>query len=430
VEPNWAHGAKIFVPLVAEDVPEDTMLRHWHVLVYDDDVPRVHQALQIIRCKERPSCKSSQDLQSSADVESVDVDSEEVDVAPEIVVENTIFCVPEPDIFTLRSNYTYSCNDAIPGHINPRSKEHVVEKLKACHKRRDLPGAVQCYSSLRACGAADTYVFTILIDLCGKAAEFEEAETWAQKMFDAGFIPSVVTFNCLIGCCAKAGNVAKANEWFASMHAHGVEPEYPTYKCMILLYVEKEDLDQAISWYGLAASKFPKLDIKTIMMMMSLYGGKALPEKAEECLEDMRRHGHKVTRQAFQGVMSAYANAGDLAGAKHWLRQAKEAGFAPTVVEHTHLLAACGPKPGQTADPDQGRDIFLYQVAKGIEPDRDNLDALSDALGYRPARRLCEELHIHTRAARLEWWPDAHHFMKPPRLAREILGDKFDSSVC
>jgi len=341
--------------------------------------------------------------------------------------------MPEPDYLTLRSKYTYSCNDAIQGHINPRSKEHVVQhhyfKLKACRKRRDLHGAVQCYSSLRACGAVDKYIFTILIDLCGKVGEYEQAETWAHKMFDDGFKPDAVTFNCLIGCCAKAGNVAKANEWFDSMLEQGVEPEYPTYKCMILVYAAHGHLDQAITWYGRAVSRFCKLDTKTFMMMMNLYAGKALPEKAEECFEDMKRRSHEVTREAFQGVISAYANARDLAGAKHWCRLANEAGFAPKVLEYTRLLTACGPKPGQPADSDQGREIFLRQVAKGIAPDRDNLDALDDALGRWPARRLCEELRIHTRAARLEWWPDARHFMKPPRLAGEILGTEFDSGV-
>jgi len=199
--PEWARGAKIFVPLAAEDVPEDTVLRHWHVLVYDDDVPRVHQTLQMFRCKQRPTLKSAHALHSSADVE-----HEEVDVALDCVVENTFVCMPEPDYLTLRSKYTYSCNDAIQGHINPRSKEHVVQhhyfKLKACRKRRDLHGAVQCYSSLRACGAVDKYIFTILIDLCGKVGEYEQAETWAHKMFDDGFKPDAVTFNCLIGCCA------------------------------------------------------------------------------------------------------------------------------------------------------------------------------------------------------------------------------------
>merc|ERR1712226_418103 len=112
---------------------------------------------------------------------------------------------------------------------------------------------------------------------------------------------------------------------------------------------------------------------------------------------------------------------GDLETAKMWCEKAAEAGFAPKVCEYTLLLKACGPKQGQPANPEQGRSIFLDQVASGIAPNRSNLEALAEALGKTACDRLCKELHVHTRAANLTWWPDPRDFSKPMRLARQIL---------
>merc|ERR1711963_681629 len=124
----------------------------------------------------------------------------------------------------------------------------------------------------------------------------------------------------------------------------------------------------------------------------------------------MERIGLSCSRETFSAVISAYANVGDLDQTKAWCKRGEDAGFVPTVAEYTHLLKACGQTQDKPADPVEGKHIFLTQIAKGIAPNNANLQALADALGATASQRLCEELHVHTRACRLNWWPDPRHF--------------------
>lgn len=179
----------------------------------------------------------------------------------DLKVENTFLHVVEPREITPRSNFTRSCNDATPGHTNPRAHmwagcqlESAADKssscgaepeygstlqghmvvMKACQKSRDLVGAVQCYSSLlRQNIVPDAQVFTILIDICAKTGACEEAEMWMCNMIDCSIPPGRVAFNCLINACAKARNGALAEKWLKAMTKRGLEPDLMAYNCLI-----------------------------------------------------------------------------------------------------------------------------------------------------------------------------------------------------
>jgi len=266
------------------------------------------------------------------------------------------------------------------------------------------------------------HILTILIDLCGKTGANEDAERWMEIMIQDGITPSCVTFNCLINGFAVAENPAGAKKWFDAMVKEGIEPELCTYNSMIRAFTSKGCVDQAESWLEEARGAFPWLDVKTYRIMMDFYAREGLCDKVECCFVEMERSGFSCDRRAFTSVISAHANAKDLDKARAWCDKAERAGFAPRVGEYTLLLKACGPKQDQPANSDEGRSIFLHQVANGIAPNHDNLQALADALGKTDCRRLCEELHVHTRAANLSWWPDPRDFAKPTRLARQALG--------
>jgi len=430
IEPEWAQGAKIFVRISREDLQSEIDLRPYHVVVYEADVPRVDEILRTLSCKQRPLVKSTEILPLRQEPQ-----LQGVEMVPNITIEKTFINVHDKDWITPRSKYTRSCNDVCAEHMNPRSRMcsmrgHFTE-IKACHKALDLPGATSCYSKIVSkCGTPSVHIFTILIDICGKTGANEDAERWMEVMIHKhGVKPSCVTFNCLINGFAAVGNPVGAEKWFKAMLKEGIEPELCAYKSMIRALTFTGCVDKAESWFEEAKSKFSTVDVATYQIMMDSYARKGLADKAEGCFIDLECSGFSCNREAFTSVVSAYANAKDLDNARAWCRKAEQAGFAPAVREYTLLLKACGPKQDQPANSSEGRSIFLHQVANGIAPNHDNLEALADALGKTACRRLCEELHVHTRAANLSWWPDPRHFRKPKRLARQALGFPSGSSA-
>jgi len=436
IEPEWAQGAKIFVRISAEDLGSEIDLRSYHVVIHEVDVPRVHEILRTLSCKQRPLVKSTCILPLRQDPQPQEPEAE---VVPNITIEKTFIHVPEKPWITPRSKYTHSCNDMHAGHMNPRSRmcslHEDFTELKACQKALDLPGAISCYSKIVSkCVTPSVHIFTILIDICGKTGANEDAERWMEVMIhEHGIKPSCVTFNCLINGFAKVGNPAGAEKWFNAMLKEAMNPEMCSYKSMIRALTfkgcELGMVYEAESWFQKAKSTFGTLDVATYQIMMDAYARNGLADKVESYFVDMESCDFSCDREAFNSVISAYANAKDLDGARAWCSKAEKAGFVPAVREYTMLLKACGPKPDQPANPIEGRSIFLHQVAAGIAPDHDNLQALADALGKTASRRLCEELHVHTRAANLSWWPDPRHFSKPLRLARQALGLSSGSSA-
>jgi len=440
IEPAWAKGAKIFVPISEEDVPADLELRPYHVLVSEEHVPRIKAALATLPCKQRPLIKSSQEFtleQEPPVTEGV--------ASAAYTVERTFICMPEPLVFTPRSDYTRSHGDAFQGHKNPRSKMRAPDScadvasscnsarqierstsdhwvyLTKCYRRRDLDGALQCFSDMfRENVIPDDKVFTILIDLCGKVGAAEEAERLMVDMCGRGVLPSCDTFNCLINVYAKVGNASKSEDWFHHMKKANVEPTLATYNCMIRS--SQHCLEQAEAWFEEARARFPSFEVATYTAIMEISANKGLPQKAEQFFRELQRMEFPCSREAYRAVIRAHATGGHLSDVMDWVDKAETAGFVPSVYEYTQMLRACAPNANQpAANSLQARFIFLGQLAKGIAPNHENLQALDDALGKWNARSLCSEVHLHTRAAHLDWWQDPRNLAKPSRLARELL---------
>lgn len=427
VEPEWANGAKVFVPIAAEDIPADVTLRPWHVLVREEDRPRIDEILRTLRCRERPRIKSSRSLSLSQ--------RDDEEAALVFDVQHTFIHVAEEPWIAPRSDVAHSCDGASPPKGNPRAHWRptsvLFARLKDCHSRCDLAGATQCYSSiLRDCGAPSIHIFTIMIDICGKTGAHDDAERWVHVMQDDhGILPTHVTFNCLINGYAKAGETAKAEKWYTAMLQAGIKPEVQTFKCMIRAFSLQGRVEQAMSWFNMAQSQCEMMDASIYMIVMRMCAREGLDDEIEACHDKLKCAGLDGARGVFTAVISGYADARELEKAKIWNSRAIEAGFCPKLSEYTQLLRACGPKESQPANPDQAREIFLRQVAEGIAPDRANLEALTDALGQRAYYRLTQELHVHMSAARLPWWPDPQDISKPMRLARGILGLSFSSDA-
>jgi pentatricopeptide repeat protein len=248
---------------------------------------------------------------------------------------------------------------------------------------------------------------------------------------DHGIQPTHVTFNCLINGYAKAGGTAKAEKWFDAMMQADMKPRALTFRCMIRAFSAQGRVEQAMSCFSMAQSQcnMMDVDVTTYMIVMRMCAREGLDDELEACHDKLKCAGLDCARHVFRAVISGYADARELDKVKTWCSRAKEAGFEPKLNEYTQLLRACGPKESQPANPDQGREVFLMQIAEGIAPDSANLEALTDALGQRAYNRLCQELHVHTRAAHLNWWPDSRNISKPMRLARQILSLSFSSDV-
>jgi len=361
VEPSWANGAKIFTHISSDDLPAEIDLRPYHVVVNEEDVPRFHTILKNrLSCKQRPLVKSSQTVALRQDLQHI-----ENEQMPTFVIENTFYYLPEPRWITSCSECTRSLNDADVQHVNPRSHmlslEEDLAKLKACHKRLDLPGAVQCYSTIKGkVGTPNVQILTLLIDICGKIGALEDAQRWAQQVMidEYGLKPSRITLNCLINGCAKAGDISGALQWFQVMKDYSMAPDSMTYNCMIRAFASRGSTQQAESFFEEAKSKPYTFDQNTYRIMMELYASQGVHDKVEDCFSQMQQAGFAINRHSFNIMISAYTVVRDLDSANSWCKKANDAGFSPQVEEYTRLLKACSPIDGTPAKPDQAREIL------------------------------------------------------------------------
>jgi len=416
IQPSWAIGAKVFVEIAASALPEDFELQPDHVVVISIDIPRIQDVLRSLPYKQRPKMKESCAVM-------LDTPSEEVVV--EFQVERTFIHYCEHKSFTPRSAYARSSNDRVAGHSNPRafawpgcewdscaeagsiltestrrkkSLEEHIEDMKHCQRRRDLPGLVQCYSSiLRDELKPDIWAFTILIDVCAKAGDCEEAERWVQKMEEHGVPLGQVTFNCLINAHAMAGKSTKAAEWLARMEDSGVTPSLVSYNCIIKGFTARGDVPKATEWLQ-KASEAHRLNLFSYAPFVSHFGRQGLPQEAEEWFAEAMAAGVEGPhRSLFGHVVVAYANARDLHGARAWCQKLLACGGGDLQVwEYTQLLKACSPsrecaKKGMAC---AAAEIFREQLGKAVAPDQFNLTQLAKAVGAEAAEALCKELGV------------------------------------
>mmetsp|Transcript_104651 Transcript_104651/g.265638 ORF Transcript_104651/g.265638 Transcript_104651/m.265638 type:complete len:518 (-) Transcript_104651:65-1618(-) len=414
IQPSWANGAKVFVLLLAASMPADVGLRADHVVVATVDMPHIEEILMSLPYRQRPRVKDSLTL-----------------TVETYCVERTFVHRAEPKMFTPRSDYACSMKDKSSGHVNPRvhawpgcewasdaddgssstaaksrkNLQEFMEELKYCQKRRDLPGAIQCYSNmLRDDVQPDIRVFSILIDICAKLGACEHAEHWVQQMMQKGVSMSEITFNCMINAYATVGNSAKAAEWLASMVELGMTPSLVTYNCVIRACTISGDVLRATQWFE-KVGEMHSHNLFSYAPFLSHFGREGLPQEAEEWFAKAQVAGVECGRSMFGHVITAYANTRDLSGARRWCDKllAKEGGHLQAD-EYTQLLMACAPSPKHSCQGD-GRaaaEVFREQIREGVPPNHFNVEALAKTLGAVSAERLCKELGVDAAALHQE----------------------------
>lgn len=420
-EPPWANGAKIFVAINEEDVPVDVDLRQFHVILDVLDIPELDTHLKkTIPCKQRPLLKA---CDAEFKVEAQDEDHDE----PFAVVRTFIHYRELP--VTPRSTFTMSCNDAEQGYVNPRSQmrasepqpdshaslQDYVKKLKASQRRLDLHEAVDCYSSMRRASIEpNAQVFTILIDICGKTGECEQAVWYFDQMQDVFKIhPPKVAFHCLIHAFAPSGNVHMVETWLRKMQEAGYDLEHKSYNGLIRACSAAGCVEEAQKWFDEAKAQLRAVDVTAYRLMMELYANKAMPDMALHIFEEMEHgpQGHDdrgflpCDAKAYKAMIVAYAKCGNEQKGYEWCCRKEQAGFGKLgIFEYSQRLYACAPQQGKPADPERGGAIFKKQLEKGIAPSSGNLDALAAAVGQTNARKLCAELNIDARAVNWSRW--------------------------
>jgi pentatricopeptide repeat protein len=416
IKPNWANGAKVLFPTRASALPSDFVakLRPYHVLARAHDVPEVVDALRCLSYKQAPRHSGEEDDR----------------VPLSFVIDKTFVRVPEPCELTPRSSFTKSTNDARKCYTNPRARDHRFDgysfagaassgtgshvahsfqehlaEMKICQANRDLHLAIQCYSQMLADELQpDVQVFTIIIDLCAKTGNCEEAERWIRTMKDNHVKPNVVSFNCLISGYAHLGNAAKAEEWYQELLRAELHPSLVTYNCLIKAFTQSGCVEKAEEWLKTADGNLGS-DTLSYAPFIQYFAHKGLPRKAEEWFNRMSHHGLAPDSETFGMMVAAAANAKDLELARLWADRMQEAGHQLQVYEYTQLLKACCPhddSPGRKLY-DEASAVFHDQVRSGVTPNLFNLNALQSAVGRERALVLCERLQVDVEAAEREF---------------------------
>lgn len=93
----------------------------------------------------------------------------------------------------------------------------------------------------------DTY--NIVMDLYGKAGDFEKASMTFRDMVKAGVDPDVVTYNTMINICGRAGRVREAKALFKKISEKGLVPDVASYNTLISMFVRRGEKQRALHYY-------------------------------------------------------------------------------------------------------------------------------------------------------------------------------------
>lgn len=436
VEPPWANGAKVFLPICRSALPVDLVqsLRPYHVLVRPNDQAEVEAALARVPCRQR-----ARGIRS--------VEEERM----RFIVERTFVCVPEPEVLTPRSAVTKSTNDGRQSHKNPRElhwqgwsaypdvssagpheggsrtlEEHIAE-MKDCQRRRDLPATIQCYSNILRDGLEpDQQVFAILIDTCGKKGSMSDMERWFNRLSEH-FVPTMIEYNCIMDACARRREPAAAEEWFQRAKEAHLRPSTVSFNCLIKAHAACGDVTRAEAWLD-EAQRSVGLNKFSFMPILSCFARQGLLADAQLWLSRMLVVGLAPDAPTLGKLIAAAATARDMRAAEWYCEQLVAAGFPLRVFEYTQLLVACAPH----SELSLGRErcahadaIFREQIRAGIKPDGFNIRALDRALGEDASRSLCEELRVDVEGVLRE-----HSAMRSELGINSWMNDKVGEDWC
>lgn len=93
----------------------------------------------------------------------------------------------------------------------------------------------------------DTY--NIMMDLHGKAGDFEKASSTFRDMMEAGVDPDIVTYNTMMHICGRAGRVREAIALFKRISDKGLIPDTASYNTLIAMFIRRGEKQKALQYY-------------------------------------------------------------------------------------------------------------------------------------------------------------------------------------
>jgi len=143
-------------------------------------------------------------------------------------------------------------NDGIVGAADSTSEHFESSSQGETHqgKARQHPETPEVVDGLELpvhAKKVDTY--NIMMDLHGKAGDFEKASMTFRDMVKAGVDPDIVTYNTMIHICGRAGRVREAKALFKKISEKGLVPDVASYNTLISMFLRRGEKLKALHYY-------------------------------------------------------------------------------------------------------------------------------------------------------------------------------------
>ncbi|KAG0575260.1 hypothetical protein KC19_VG331200 [Ceratodon purpureus] len=262
----------------------------------------------------------------------------------------------------------------------------------------------------------DTY--NIMMDLYGKAGDFEKASMTFRDMVAAGVDSDIVTYNTIIHICGRAGRVREAKALFKKISEKGLVPDVATYNTMISMFLRRGEKRSALHYYQRmkAAGTAPNLITFQILLRHSMISAADIGSNVE-----LSKHINSLMEELSLGVgepmqdselvqtimLNLYKYAGIKDLALSAARRMREAGLSTNLVSFNSVLE-------MSQSLSEARETFESMRQKDIIPDVSTYNRMAGVLKrvglYHEALQEIEDadsaglplnLHILTTAASL-----------------------------
>lgn len=214
---------------------------------------------------------------------------------------------------------------------------------------------------------ADSYVYTTMIGIMGRAKDTVAVGQLLQEMMKEGVRPSVVTYNRLIHAYGRASMIKEALACHAEMEEVGIAPDSVTHSTMIDLYTKAGMHAKAIEMYDIMKARGFVTDHIVQTMLMNSYGRLGDLPKVLDIFKEMAGSGKAPNAISWNSLIDVYGKAGKCSLALQTFQDMIEAGVKPDVLTYSTLIDICG-KNGYLVQAEELFDRMLEEghIADGI----------------------------------------------------------------
>lgn len=273
-------------------------------------------------------------------------------------------------------------NEGSPGASNSTAEQLNFESMSRGREKAKVSEAADVFESPVHAKQVDTY--NIMMDLHGKAGDFDKASMTFRDMVKAGVHPDIVTYNTMIHICGRAGRVREAKALFRKISEKGLVPDVASYNTMISMFARGGEKAKALQYYQRmkAAGVAPNAITFHILLRHSMIsvadGGSSLElgKLISSVIEELAvAVGEPVEdSELVQLIMlNLYKKAGINDLALSAARRMREAGLSTNLVSFNSLLE-------MSQSLSEAREIFESMQRKEILPDVSTYNRMAGVL--------------------------------------------------